>query len=56
MKKFLLFVAAAMLVGCAYALSLRLYDLEGNLYDDGAVITTYDVESEFMNNTWHMNI
>ena len=56
MKNFLLFVAAAMLVGSANAQSLRFYDQEGNLYDDGAVITTYEVESEFMNNTWHMNI
>lgn len=57
MKKFLLFVVAALVfVGSATAQSLRFYDQEGNLYEENAVITSYEVESDFMNNTWHLNI
>lgn len=56
MKKFLLFAAALVFVGSATAQSLRFYDEAGNLYENGAEFTTYEVEPDFYNNTWHLNV
>lgn len=56
MKKFLLFAAALVMVGSASAQSLRFYDEAGNLYEDGAVVESYEVEPELFNNTWHLNV
>lgn len=56
MKKFLLFVAALVMVGSASAQSLRFYDEAGNLYEDGAVVESYEVEEAMMSNVLHINV